>query len=131
MTRKTGKWLAVVSVVCLTCAFAAAGEPIARDVIAPVEAVAQAVETAPAPAPTAEARLLDVESECADVSTPSGSSAIEIVATPAASESTTQAAPCKPCKGRTWCTCTYNGMRRVSCDPCCYVDYRGVETCFD
>ena len=34
----------------------------------------------------------------------------------------TPAAPggCKACKGRTWCTCSYQGKPRISCNPCCY-----------
>ena len=39
--------------------------------------------------------------------------------------------PCKPCKDRPWCTCTYNGMPRVSCNPCCYGHYGFPQVCFD
>ena len=42
-----------------------------------------------------------------------------------------QAAACKPCKGRTWCKCTYNGQQRSSCDPCCYRNNIGFEICLD
>jgi hypothetical protein len=41
------------------------------------------------------------------------------------------AASCKPCKNRTWCKCTYNGLPRVSCDPCCYGNLGVPMTCFD
>jgi len=139
MTRTTAIWLRVTNVLCLSSAFAAlllavgtvqAGEPITRDAAAPpVAAVSQAVETAPAP--TVESRLFDVESECADKSTPTEASTSESVAAPATAESTTQAAGCKPCKDRTWCKCTYNGMPRASCNPCCYVNNIGVLTCLD
>ena len=41
-------------------------------------------------------------------------------------------AGCKPCKGRTWCKCTYNGLHRASCDPCCYTnDIGGILVCLD
>ena len=43
----------------------------------------------------------------------------------------TSAASCKPCKNRTWCKCTYNGLPRVSCDPCCYGNLGIPMTCFD
>lgn len=65
------------------------------------------------------------------VSTPNEASAIEGVATPATTESKTQASACKPCKIRAWCKCTYNGMRRASCNPCFYVNDIGVMTCLD
>ncbi len=39
---------------------------------------------------------------------------------------------CKPCsKDRRWCGCTLDGMPRVSCDPCCYANDIGIETCLD
>jgi hypothetical protein len=38
--------------------------------------------------------------------------------------------PCKPCKDRPWCECTYNGHPRISCDPCCY-DAQPYPICFD
>ncbi len=40
---------------------------------------------------------------------------------------------CKPCsKDRRWCECTYNGLPRVSCDPCCYSDgINPYQVCLD
>ena len=39
---------------------------------------------------------------------------------------------CKPCKkDRRWCGCTYNGLPRASCDPCCYANDIGVLVCLD
>jgi len=39
---------------------------------------------------------------------------------------------CKPCsKDRRWCGCTYNGMPRASCDPCCYTNDIGILVCLD
>lgn len=38
---------------------------------------------------------------------------------------------CKPCKGRRWCGCTYNGLPRISCDPCCYSNGWGLPVCLD
>jgi hypothetical protein len=42
--------------------------------------------------------------------------------------------PCRPCRDREWCTCTYSGSgggTRVSCDPCCYQQYSGEIICLD
>ena len=36
---------------------------------------------------------------------------------------------CKTCKDQPFCKCTYQGMRRVSCDPCCYANDIGHLTC--
>ena len=36
---------------------------------------------------------------------------------------------CKTCKDQPFCKCTYQGMRRASCDPCCYANDIGVLTC--
>jgi hypothetical protein len=36
--------------------------------------------------------------------------------------------PCRACPDQPWCSCTYNGHPRVSCDPCCYSTYTG-EIC--
>lgn len=85
-------------------------------------AVALAAFAAEAPAPetpAAEAQPAEVELDvedagiCADV--------------PEADPPTdglemTPVAPggCKACKGRTWCTCSYQGKPRISCNPCCY-----------
>ena len=39
---------------------------------------------------------------------------------------------CKPCKkDRRWCACTYNGLPRASCDPCCYTNDIGILVCLD
>ena len=35
-------------------------------------------------------------------------------------ESNASGARCRPCKDRPWCDCSYNGLPRVSCNPCCY-----------
>lgn len=37
---------------------------------------------------------------------------------------------CKACKDRPWCGCSYNGLPRVSCNPCCYGS-GGNYTCLD
>ena len=39
--------------------------------------------------------------------------------------------PCKSCKDRAWCGCTYNGLPRVSCTPCCYGNLGIPQVCFD
>ena len=101
----------------------------------PLAPVARAIEPAVAPQvspaidPRVEVLVPDAEPACDDDSTPVD--AVESVATPVATTSSTQAASCKPCKDRTWCKCTYNGLRRASCNPCCYVNDIGVYTCLD
>ena len=40
-------------------------------------------------------------------------------------------ASCKSCKGRPWCSCRYNGLPRVSCDPCCYGNLGIPQVCLD
>ena len=47
-----------------------------------------------------------------------------------APDGTTQNPPCRPCKGREWCTCLHNGAPRVSCNPCCYATQSGT-VCLD
>jgi len=39
------------------------------------------------------------------------------------------AKPCKTCRDQPFCKCTYQGMPRISCDPCCYVNNIGVQIC--
>ena len=41
------------------------------------------------------------------------------------------AKPCKPCKDRPFCGCTYNGMPRVSCNPCCWGHLGIPQICAD
>jgi hypothetical protein len=42
------------------------------------------------------------------------------------------ARPCKTCRERPTCECTYNGMPRISCVPCCYRNqFTGQQVCFD
>jgi hypothetical protein len=42
------------------------------------------------------------------------------------------AAGCRKCsKDRQWCSCTYNGLPRVSCDPCCYGNLGIPQVCLD
>ncbi|MGH9868667.1 MAG: hypothetical protein ACREAA_10965 [Candidatus Polarisedimenticolia bacterium] len=38
----------------------------------------------------------------------------------------TEVPGCKDCKGRPFCTCSYNGHPRVSCNPCCYSTPSGL-----
>jgi hypothetical protein len=39
--------------------------------------------------------------------------------------------PCKSCRERPWCSCKYNGLPRVSCDPCCYGNLGIPQVCLD
>src|SRR5262245_59984435 len=41
------------------------------------------------------------------------------------------AAKCKRCQDRPWCGCTYNGLPRVSCNPCCYGNLGIQQICLD
>jgi hypothetical protein len=38
---------------------------------------------------------------------------------------------CKPCKNKPYCGCTYNGLPRVSCEPCCYGYFPPGTVCLD
>ena len=38
---------------------------------------------------------------------------------------------CKPCKDRPECKCTYNGLPRVSCTPCCWGNLGIPQICLD
>jgi len=63
------------------------------------------------------------------------SSSVNVTAAPEAScdmdfVGPTAGKPCKPCKDRPWCECTYNGAPRISCNPCCY-DTQPYPTCLD
>ena len=98
-----------------------------------------AVPTAPAaplqpaaPIVAAQPEAVPVESECDDSAITNDGTALESLATPATPVSAeTQAAACKTCAGKKYCKCTYNGMHRASCDPCCYANDIGVLTCLD
>lgn len=38
--------------------------------------------------------------------------------------------PCLLCVVNEWCSCTYHGSPRISCDPCCYDTRHGI-VCID
>src|SRR5262245_41534769 len=46
-------------------------------------------------------------------------------------QATETAARCKACKDRPFCHCTYNGLPRVSCNPCCYGNLGIPQVCLD
>jgi hypothetical protein len=118
------KWMGVLMVLGLACF---AGSAVAADAPA---VQPQPVVEAPAPieqvAPIA-IEGLEAEATCenAVVSTAETAVANDLV------ESADAVVACKPCKGRTWCKCTYNGSPRSSCDPCCYTNDIGVTVCLD
>jgi hypothetical protein len=68
---------------------------------------------------------------CGTNSTP----AVAATGTPSFEAFATQASAggvhCKKCTDRPWCGCTYNGMPRVSCNPCCYGNLGTVQVCLD
>ena len=75
----------------------------------------------------------DVVEESADCDV-----AVELNFTPSvapdtsSTEDSMMAAGCRHCsKDRTWCKCTYNGLPRVSCDPCCYGNLGIPQVCLD
>lgn len=116
--------MGLVVVLGLTCF---AGSAVAAEV--PVEKPQPAVE---APAPADEIAPVELEGIQADatcenveMSTAEPGVATDVV------EAADVVAGCKPCKGRTWCKCTYNGSPRSSCDPCCYTNNIGVTVCLD
>lgn len=47
-----------------------------------------------------------------------------------APDASTAARPCKKCQDRPWCGCTYNGLPRISCNPCCYGNIT-AQICLD
>lgn len=46
-------------------------------------------------------------------------------------DGTASVKPCKTCPNKPYCTCTYNGQPRVSCEPCCWRTYSGGLICAD
>jgi len=129
--------VALARVVGLTAAFTVAllvaGTADSR-VAVPHDPPAQSVEVpaaAVAPARSAEAPVAETAAECDDASLSSETPSIGNDAIGFTEGSATAAAACKPCKDRTWCKCTYNGMTRSSCNPCCYRNNIGVLTCLD
>ncbi|HZE88985.1 MAG TPA: hypothetical protein VE404_05525 [Verrucomicrobiae bacterium] len=48
-----------------------------------------------------------------------------------AADQSLSAKPCKTCSGKPYCTCTYNGQPRLSCEPCCYGTFNGGQICLD
>jgi hypothetical protein len=95
--------------------------------------MAQTPPLAPsAPVVTAQPEAVPFQVECDDAAIVNDGAALETLATPATPVSAeTQAAACKTCAGKKYCKCTYNGMHRASCDPCCYANDIGVLTCLD
>lgn len=93
----------------------------------PVAQVPQAVETHDV-TPVA---AIDSDATCGDVSASQDETSVSPDQPTADATSATEAVSCRPCKGRTWCKCTYNGMPRSSCNPCCYTNDIGVTTCLD
>lgn len=106
-----------------------AGTALAQDPLRAEAEVVEAVEPAPVADAIAVADAIDVEvaNEGEELCGDLFSEAETVV------NALTAATPgsCKPCKGRTWCKCTYNGNPRASCDPCCYQTYAGTLICFD
>lgn len=107
----------VLGVACIGGIAQAAEE--AAEAPVPNAAVAPVVP-AEAPAATSEEALTDAGAVCEEPM----SSDLE--------PDTSAGGPgCKPCKGRSWCKCTYNGFPRSTCDPCCYVNDIGIPICLD
>jgi len=85
-------------------------------------ALAAFAAEAPAPVPSTEDTSAAVEIEpnaqdqnaCVETAQDDALAAAGFEATPVAPGG------CKTCKGRSWCTCSYQGKPRISCNPCCY-----------
>ena len=88
--------------------------------------VVVAVETVVAVEAAGPVAVAEGDDLCGELFTAATPETPTLLATNLASE-----ASCKPCKNRTWCKCTYNGLPRVSCDPCCYGNWGVPSTCFD
>ena len=101
----------------------------AQPAATPRPIAAEPAVTEPAQQPVEPVVEVDAACEDAPVSSEAIPPADGAMITP--EDARTEAAGCKPCKGRTWCKCTYNGMARASCDPCCYRNNIGVLTCLD
>jgi len=76
---------------------------------------------------TPESALACTTAEPSDETT----NAEELATSVAPDDDGASAAACRPCKGRRWCKCTYEGMPRSSCNPCCYTNDIGVTICLD
>jgi len=91
-------------------------------IVAAAIALAAFAAEAPVPVPNTDDTSVAVELEpdaqgenaCVETAKDDVLATDEFVATPAAPGG------CKACKGRTWCTCSYQGKPRISCNPCCY-----------
>jgi hypothetical protein len=103
--------------------------------LACVAGIAQATEeakTAPEPPPAVEPAVsMEPPAPTEEVATDAASVCEEASTSDLESDPSAAGPGCKPCKGRTWCKCTYNGFPRASCDPCCYVNDIGVRICLD
>src|SRR5262245_60160069 len=89
--------------------------------IAPVPAI-DSVAAVDIADPVASADALDTADACDLNFTP---------ADPEEADLALSAKGCKACQDRPWCKCTYNGLPRVSCNPCCYGNLGIPQTCFD
>ena len=78
------------------------------DVVAAVEPVEPAAEVAP----VAAAEPIDIDEACELNYTPADPQ--DDAAAPSSKPS------CRSCRDNPGCACRYNGLPRVSCDPCCW-----------
>ena len=74
------------------------------------------VEMTPPEAQLDEIALAQVENACVENETPG---AVDLTNLDAALTAVAKP-PCKPCKDKPSCTCSYNGKPRISCNPCCW-----------
>jgi hypothetical protein len=105
--------LSAVPALALFAGIALAGEPTPvapADPVAPVAAV-EPVTPADAVEPVAAGDFVDPVDACELNYTP---------ADPEAAAAAVSAKPCRTCRDQSFCKCSYNGLPRVSCDPCCY-----------
>jgi len=116
------------SIVALAAGSLMAAEPVTKlETAPPATAPAVTVEAIQVEAPAAE-----VDSDCEEATFTSATADATLEAAVASSDSQLVAAGCRKCDGRPWCKCTYNGMHRYSCDPCCYTnDIGGIIVCLD
>lgn len=123
MNQRMKGWALALGMACFAGAAVAAEAPAPQPVPQPaIEAPAPSDEIVPV-----EIEVLGVDAACEETNASMAEPAVEHDLV----DSADAVAGCKPCKGRTWCKCTYNGQPRSSCDPCCYTNNIGVTVCLD
>ena len=112
--------LSAASLLVLASGIALAADPLqVADPVTPADAVAPVDAVAPA----SDVASIDALADACELNfPPADADAADVAAS---------AKGCKQCQGRTWCHCSYNGLPRVSCNPCCYGNLGIPQVCLD